>query len=136
MWMWRFWLATPGHGEMAIFDRSWNRRALVERVEKEAGELVWRRKLRDIADFERMLADDGCVFVKLFFHISKKEQKERYKNWEKDPDMRWKLDEKQGPKASRYDKYLPAVEEMLDVCLHLVRRRGAPTARSRCMRSP
>lgn len=113
-WMWRFWLTIPAHGKMAIFDRSWNRRALVDRLENGTGELGWRRKLRDIADFERALADDGYLMIKLFFHISKKEQKERYKKWKDDPIERWKIHEGEWLDPKKYDDYLPVVEEMLE----------------------
>ncbi len=113
-WMWRFWLAIPAHGEMAIFDRSWNRRALVDRIEEGTGELGWRRKLRDVADFERTLADDGYLLVKLFLHISKKEQKVRYRKWKEDPVEKSKIHEGEWLDPEKYDDYLPAVEEMLE----------------------
>lgn len=113
-WMWRFWLALPARGKMAFFDRSWNRRALVDRLENGAGELGWRRRLRDIANFERTLADDGNLLIKLFFHISKKEQKERYKLWKKDPIEQWKIHEGEWLDPKKYDDYLPVVEEMLE----------------------
>lgn len=113
-WMWRFWLATPARGEMAIFDRSWNRRALVARVEKGADELAWRRRLRDIVDFERMLADDGTVFIKIFLHLSKGEQKKRYKKWDKDPETSWRLEYKDWLMPEKYGFYRGAVEELLE----------------------
>jgi polyphosphate kinase 2 (PPK2 family) len=112
-WMWRFWLAAPAHGKMAIFDRSWYRRALVERVGKKASELSWHQKLRDVTDFERTLTDEGCVLIKLFLHISKKEQKKRYRKAAQDPALQWKLDEKGAIRPGKYKDYLPALEEML-----------------------
>ena len=77
-WLYRFWQRLPNYGHMAIFDRSWYRRVLEERVEKITPKAEWRKAYRDIFDFERTLADDGYVMVKLFFHISQKEQKKLF----------------------------------------------------------
>ena len=78
-WLWRFWLKVPNRGEMVIFDKSWYGRVLEERVEKTIPEKAWRQAYRDIVEFERMLADDGATILKFFLHISKKEQKERFR---------------------------------------------------------
>jgi AMP-polyphosphate phosphotransferase len=74
-WLWRFWLKVPSRGEMVIFDQNWYSRVLAERVEGLISQRAWRAAYRDINDFERMLADDGTVILKFFFHISEKEQK-------------------------------------------------------------
>src|SRR5208282_2808933 len=71
-WLWRFWLKVPNRGEMVIFDQSWYGRVIGERVERTVSEQTWRGAYRDITEFERILADDGAVIVKLFFHISRK----------------------------------------------------------------
>ncbi len=113
-WLWRFWLKIPGYGEMAIFDRSWYGRVLVERVEKLTPEKEWRKAYRDITDFERMLADDGAVIVKFWLHISKKEQKRRFEMLEQDPLTRWHVQPEDWEHHRKYDKYLVAVEEMLE----------------------
>ena len=78
-WMWRFWLRLPNDGEMALFDMSWYGRVLVERVEKLTPKREWRKAYRDITEFERMLADDGAVIVKFWLHITKKEQRKRFR---------------------------------------------------------
>ena len=78
-WLWRFWLKVPNRGEMVIFDHSWYGRVLEERVERTIPEKAWRQAYRDIVEFERMLADDGTVILKFFLHISKKEQKQRFR---------------------------------------------------------
>ena len=69
----------PGPGEWAIFDRSWYGRVLVERMRKLVPKEDWERAYRDIVDFERNLADDGALIIKFFLHISKKEQRKRFK---------------------------------------------------------
>jgi polyphosphate kinase 2 (PPK2 family) len=112
-WMWRFWLEIPRRGQIAIFDRSWNRRALIHRVEQPEDELNWRRMLRDIMDFERMLTDDGYVVTKFFLHISKKEQLKRYEKWKKDPADSWKALEGGWQKPTHYEQHLVASEELL-----------------------
>ena len=113
-WLWRFWLKLPNYGEMAIFDRSWYGRVLVERVEGLTPEREWRRAYRDIADFERTLADDGYVLVKFFMHISKKEQKRRFKKLEKDPLEAWHVQPEDWEHHRKYDEYVAAIEEMLE----------------------
>jgi polyphosphate kinase 2 (PPK2 family) len=113
-WLWRFWLKLPNYSEMAIFDRSWYGRVLVERVEGLTPEEEWRKGYRDIVDFERTIADDGYVLVKFWLHISKKEQRRRFKLLEKDPLKSWQVTEEDWEHHRKYDEYLLAVEEMLE----------------------
>lgn len=113
-WLWRFWLKLPNYGEMAIFDRTWYGRVLVERVEGLTPENQWRRAYRDIVEFERQIADDDYVIVKFWLHISKKEQKRRFKQIEKDPLNWWRVTQEDWDHHEKYDEYLLAVEEMLE----------------------
>jgi polyphosphate kinase 2 (PPK2 family) len=113
-WLWRFWQKLPNYGEMAIFDRSWYGRVLVERVEGLTPETLWRQAYQDIANFERTLFDDGCVVIKFFLHISKKEQGRRFKQIEKDPLEAWHVQPEDWKHHRRYDEYLAAIEEMLE----------------------
>jgi len=113
-WLWRFWLKVPNYGEMAIFDRSWYGRVLVERVEELTPVDEWRNAYQDIVDFERGLASDGYILMKFFMHISKKEQKKRFKNLEKDPIERWHVQEEDWEHHYKYDEYVTAIEEMLE----------------------
>jgi len=113
-WLWRFWLKSPNYGEMAIFDRSWYGRVLVERVEGITPVREWRKGYRDIVDFERALADDGYVITKFFLHISKKEQKRRFKKLEKDPLKSWHVQPEDWEHHKQYNQYLVAIEEMLE----------------------
>ena len=114
-WLWRFWLKTPNRGEMVIFDRSWYRHVLDDRVEGDVTEKEWRPAYRDIAEFERMLADHGAVILKFFLHISKKEQKRRFRNIERDPLESWRITAADWARHKKYDEYLAAVEEMLEL---------------------
>src|SRR6185503_15790974 len=78
-WLWRFWQPLPGWGGMAVFDRSWYGRVLVERVEGFADEAEWKRAYQEIRDFERTLHDDGTIMVKCWMHVSSREQLKRFK---------------------------------------------------------
>ena len=112
-WMRRFCSATPADGTFAIFDRSWYGRVLVERVEGPISRPQWEQAYDDVQQFERQLADAGCVLVKFWLHISKKEQKKRFKRIEKHSAIAWKVGKEEWRHHRRYDKWLEAVEEML-----------------------
>jgi polyphosphate kinase 2 (PPK2 family) len=114
-WLWRFWLKVPNRGEMVIFDRSWYLRVLDERVEGATPEKAWRDAYRDIVEFERTLADDGVAIVKFFLHISRKEQKERFRAIEADPLEVWRVTSADWARHKKYDQYLAATEEMLEL---------------------
>jgi len=113
-WMWRFWPALPGWGGMAILDRSWYGRVLVERVEGFASEDEWRRAYDEINGFERSLADEGTVLVKLWLHISDEEQLARFESRRTDPLKAYKLTEEDWRNRGKRDAYCEAVEEMLE----------------------
>jgi polyphosphate kinase 2 (PPK2 family) len=110
----RFVPALPGWGGMAVMDRTWYGRVLVERVEGYATEEQWRRAYDEINGFERMLADEGMTFVKLWMQISDGEQLKRFRKREKDPLKSWKLTEDDWRNRGRRPDYEVAVEEMLD----------------------
>jgi polyphosphate kinase 2 (PPK2 family) len=112
-WLWRFWPALPGWGGMAVLDRSWYGRVLVERVEGFATEEQWRRAYEEIRDFERMLAVEGMLLVKLWLHLSDEEQLERFEKRAKDPLKAWKLTDDDWRNRKKRPQYLEAVEDML-----------------------
>ena len=114
-WLWRFWLKVPNRGEMILFDHSWYGRVLEQRVERAIPEKAWRQAYRDIAEFERTLADDGTTILKFFFHISKKEQRKRFEAIEADPLEAWRVTEADWARHKKYGEYLAAAEEMLEV---------------------
>jgi polyphosphate kinase 2 (PPK2 family) len=111
--LWRFWPALPGWGGMAVLDRSWYGRVLVERVRGLATEEQWERGYEDIAAFERMLTGDGTVLVKLWLEISAGEQERRFRKRERDPLRQWKLTEEDWLNREQRPQYEEAVEEML-----------------------
>jgi len=110
----RFFPALPGWGGMAVLDRSWYGRVLVERVRGLASEQEWQRAYDDIVAFERMLAGDGTVLVKLWLEISAEEQLKRFKKREQDPLRRWKLTDEDWLNRGQRPQYEEAVEAMLE----------------------
>jgi polyphosphate kinase 2 (PPK2 family) len=113
-YLWRFWNKLPSYGEIAIFDRSWYGRVLVERVEGFATAAEWKRAYREINEFERFLIDDGSVIVKVYLHISKEQQLERFKRREADPLKHWKITEEDWRNRRRWDEHNEAAEDMFD----------------------
>jgi polyphosphate kinase 2 (PPK2 family) len=109
----RFWPAMPGWGGMAVFDRSWYGRVLVERVEALASREQWLRAYDEINSFERTLADEGMIMVKIWLHISEQEQLKRFESRASDPLKSWKLTEEDWDNRSRRAEYVEAVEDML-----------------------
>ena len=110
----RFWPHLPGWGGMAVLDRSWYGRVLVERVEGFATEEQWRRSYDEIKSFERMLADEGMVLLKFWMHISHDEQLRRFSAREQEPVKRWKLTEEDWRNREKRHEYEAAVTEMLE----------------------
>jgi len=111
--LWRFFPALPGWGGMAVLDRSWYGRVLVERVEGFATAEQWQRAYGEINDFEESLANEGMVLVKFWLHISSDEQLERFRKRESDPLKAWKLTEEDWRNREKRDAYSEAVEDML-----------------------
>jgi polyphosphate kinase 2 (PPK2 family) len=112
--LWRFWPTLPGWGGMAVLDRSWYGRVLVERVEGFATEEQWQRAYKEIVDFEQTLADEGMILVKFWLHLSSGEQLKRFKERERDPLKTWKLTAEDWRNREKRRQYKAAVEEMLD----------------------
>jgi len=113
-WLRRFWLRIPPRGRIGIFDRTWYGRVLVERVEGFATKKEWKRAYDEINGFERMLAEEGVVFVKFWLHISSSEQLERFEKRRDDPLKAWKLTDEDWRNRGKRRAYTAAVEEMLE----------------------
>jgi polyphosphate kinase 2 (PPK2 family) len=99
---------------VAVFDRSWYGRVLVERVEGFAGEAEWRRAYDEIAGIERSLHAEGMLIVKFWLHISDAEQLRRFERRAKDPLKSWKLTDEDWRNREKRDAYCEAVEDMLE----------------------
>jgi polyphosphate kinase 2 (PPK2 family) len=110
----RFAAALPGWGGMAVLDRSWYGRVLVERVEGFASKAEWTRAYDEIDAFERSLCDDGMILVKFWMHVSDEEQLKRFKAREKDPLKSWKLTDEDWRNRSKRREYEAAIEDMVE----------------------
>ena len=111
--LWRFWTKVPARGQVAIFDRSWYRRAIIEHIEKNNGKGL-ERCLQGIRSFERQLADDGYLIIKFFLHISKEKQQQRFKELEKNNGDLFIVGEDEVDYANEYETYLYTVEKILE----------------------
>jgi AMP-polyphosphate phosphotransferase len=110
--LWRFWAKLPRSGDIAVFDRSWYGRVLVERVEGFATESEWRRAYDEINEFEAQQRDIGTTVVKLFVHVTQDEQDRRLKKRLGDPWKRWKLSPEDFRNRARRADYLKAMKDM------------------------
>ncbi|WP_448552467.1 polyphosphate kinase 2 family protein [Thalassotalea montiporae] len=112
-YLYRFQTKLPAPGGIAIFDRSYYGRVLVERVEEFAKPNEWQRAYQEINEFERLLADDDVRIVKVFLHISGDEQLKRFKERLHNPIKRWKLTEEDIRNREKWDDYHVAINDML-----------------------
>jgi len=112
-YLYRFWRRLPERGQIAIFDRSWYGRVMVERVEGFCTEAEWKRAYREINQFERQLADFGTIIFKFWMHIGKDEQLRRFEERQGTPYKSWKLTSEDWRNREKWEPYEIAVEEML-----------------------
>ena len=113
-WLARFWEPLPGWGGMAVFDRSYYGRVLVERVEGFAKPSEWKRAFQEIRDFERALSDDGTIIVKCWLHVSSAEQKKRFEERAENPLKQWKLTDEDWRNRKKRRAYVRALEDMFE----------------------
>lgn len=113
-WMQRFWTRVPENGRVAIFDRSWYGRVLVERIEGFASETEWQRAYDEIRAFETTLLDEGIHIVKLLLDITPDVQLQRLQSRYDNPEKRWKLTEDDLRNRARWRDYEVAYGEMVE----------------------
>ena len=111
--LWRFWTRLPKTGHIAIFDRSWYGRVMVERLEGFCSENDWRRAYNEINEFEKELSDWGAVIVKFWVQIDKDTQLARFNDRQNNPEKRWKITDEDWRNREKWDQYEGAVDEML-----------------------
>lgn len=110
--LWRFWNKLPCTGDIAVFDRSWYGRVLVERVEGFASEAEWKRAYDEINEFEAQQRDCGTTLIKLFVHVTQETQDKRLKKRFDDPWKRWKTGAEDYRNRAKRPAYLWAMDEM------------------------
>jgi polyphosphate:AMP phosphotransferase len=114
-YLWRFWRRLPRRGHIAIFDRSWYGRVLVERVEGFCSEADWRRAYGEINDFENEMAEAGSIVLKFWLAIDKDEQEARFKAREQTGYKRYKITDEDWRNREKWDEYAVAVCDMIDL---------------------
>jgi AMP-polyphosphate phosphotransferase len=112
--LWRFWRNIPKTGHIAVFDRSWYGRVLVERVEGFCSEEDWKRSYGEINEFERELADFRMVVVKFWLHIDEQEQLRRFEERQQTPYKQWKITDDDWRNRDKWKLYERCVNEMLE----------------------
>jgi AMP-polyphosphate phosphotransferase len=112
-YLYRFWRRLPAKGEIAIFDRSWYGRVLVERVERFCTETEWKRAFTELNQFERQLTGFGMIVTKFWMNITREEQLKRFKERERTHYKSWKLTEEDWRNRGKWQDYERAAEEML-----------------------
>ena len=112
-YLWRFWRAMPKAGHVAIFDRTWYGRVMVERIEGFCTKEEWQRAYKEINDMEKDLCDAGAIVIKFWMHIDKDEQERRFKERQENPEKQWKITDEDWRNREKWDQYEDAVNEML-----------------------
>jgi len=112
-YLWRFWIQLPPRGSYTIFDRSWYGRVLVERVRGFAKRPDWQRAYDEINEFERELAEHRVILAKFWMSVSRAEQLARFKERDRNPLKRFKVDPEDWANRRRWPAYERASREMI-----------------------
>lgn len=112
--LWRFWKRLPKDGHIAIYDRSWYGRVMVERIEGFCTENDWKRAYNEMNEFEQELSEWGAVIVKFWVDIDQDTQLERFNDRQNDPSKNWKITEEDWRNREKWPLYEEAVSEMLE----------------------
>ena len=103
----------PKDGHIAIFDRSWYGRVMVERIEGFCSEEEWKRAYRELNEMEESIASHGTIILKFWLQIDKDEQECRFKDRMETPQKQWKITDEDWRNREKWDQYRVAVDEML-----------------------
>ena len=112
-YLWRFWTRLPKTGHIAIFDRTWYGRVMVERLEGFCSENDWKRAYNEINEFEKELCDWGAVIIKFWVQIDKVTQLRRFTDRQNTPEKQWKITDEDWRNREKWDQYEIAVNEMI-----------------------
>ena len=113
-YLWRFWNNIPKTGHIAIFDRTWYGRVMVERIEGFCSEEDWHHAYREINEMEAHFVHSGALVLKFWLQIDKDEQERRFNDRMKNPEKRWKITDEDWRNREKWDAYVLAVNEMLE----------------------
>lgn len=111
--MWRYWRALPPRGRVGIFFGAWHTHPIIDRVMGLSGPAEFGRSVDRILRHERMLCDEGVLLLKYWFHLSEKQQRNRLKELESDPDTRWRVTPLDWKYFKLYGKFMQVCEPFL-----------------------
>ena len=111
--LWRYWIRLPKPGQFAIYDSSWYRKVILERMEKQADEVKMRKYYDSICGFEKQLTDSGMIIIKILLEIDSKEQKKRLKKLENSKDTRWRVADKDYDQNRDFKNYVKSCDEII-----------------------
>ncbi|MCD8153081.1 MAG: phosphate--AMP phosphotransferase, partial [Clostridiales bacterium] len=103
----------PKDGHIAIFDRTWYGRVMVERIEGFCTRAEWQRAYQEINEMEKQFVDHGAIVLKFWLQIDKDEQERRFKERMETPEKQWKITDEDWRNREKWDEYEKAVDEML-----------------------
>lgn len=112
-YLWRFWTKMPKDGHIAIFDRTWYGRVMVERIEGFCTTQEWQRAFKEMNQMEQQLVNHGAIVIKFWMHIDKEEQERRFKERQETPDKQWKITDEDWRNREKWELYEQAVDEMM-----------------------
>lgn len=112
-YLWRFWKNVPKDGHIAIFDRTWYGRVMVERIEGFCTKEEWQRAYQEINEMEKQFFQHGAIVLKFWLQIDKDEQERRFKERMDNPEKQWKITDEDWRNREKWDEYEKAVDEML-----------------------
>ncbi|MCD7981649.1 MAG: phosphate--AMP phosphotransferase [Clostridiales bacterium] len=112
-YLWRFWKNVPKDGHIAIFDRTWYGRVMVERIEGFCTREEWQRAYQEINEMEKQFVEHGAIVLKFWMQIDKDEQERRFKERMENPEKQWKITDEDWRNREKWDAYEKAVDEML-----------------------
>lgn len=112
-YLWRFWNKMPKAGHIAIFDRTWYGRVMVERIEGFCSTAEWKRAYQEINEMEEHLVNSGAIIIKFWLQIDKEEQERRFRDRMETPEKQWKITDEDWRNRAKWEEYEKAVDEML-----------------------
>jgi polyphosphate:AMP phosphotransferase len=110
---WRYWRDLPAQGRIGIFLSAWYTQPILDRAYKQMSGARFERELERIAAFEELLADDGAMILKFWFHLGKEQQKKRLKTLEKDPLQSWRVRDTDWERWQMFDRFVRIVERTI-----------------------
>ncbi len=112
-YLWRVWNNMPKTGHIAIFDRTWYGRVMVERIEGFCTSDEWHRAFEEMNEFEKTISDWGAIILKFWIHIDKDEQLKRFQDRQNTPEKQYKITDEDWRNREKWNQYENAIDDML-----------------------